>query len=113
MTTTAPDTAGHHAFTAALAARDIDALVDTLAPDAVLHSAITNTPFEGREVLADLYRSLFDAFEELRVTDRFQNGDTHAFFWEGRIDGRFVAGRTGSGSMTPARCARSRSSAGR
>jgi hypothetical protein len=84
-------TNGHHAFTAALAARDIDALVDTLAPEAVLHSAI-NTPFEGREVLADVYSSLFEAFEELRVTDQFQGGDTHAFFWEGRIDGRFVAG---------------------
>ena len=87
MTTAAP-----HVFTAALAARDIDALVGTLAPDAVLHSAITNTPFEGRQVLADIYSSLFDGFEELRVTDQFQNGDTHVFFWEGRIDGRFVAG---------------------
>ena len=58
----------------------------------MLHSPITNTPFEGREVLADLYSSLFEAFEEVRVTDQFQNGDTHAFFWEGRIDGRFVAG---------------------
>ena len=92
MSTTHPTETGDHAFTAALAARDIDALVGTLAPDAVLHSAITNTPFEGREVLADVYGSLFEAFEELRVTDRFQDGDTHAFFWEGRIDGRFVAG---------------------
>jgi hypothetical protein len=93
MTTTAPDsTAGHHAFTAALAARDIGALVDTLAPDVVLHSPITNTLFEGREVLTDLYSSLFDAFEELRVTDQFQSGGTHALFWEGHIDGRFVAG---------------------
>ena len=92
MTTTAPDTTGHHAFTAALAARDIDALVGTLAPDAVLHSAITSTPFEGREVVADVYRSVFEAFEDLHVTDQFQGGNTHAFFWEGRIDGRFVAG---------------------
>jgi hypothetical protein len=93
MTTTAADTAAaHHAFTNALAARDIDALVGTLAPDAVLYSAITSTPFEGREVIADVYRSLFDGFEDLRVTDQFQNGDTHVFFWEGTIDGRFVAG---------------------
>ena len=93
MTATTPDaTAGHHAFAAALAARDIDALVDTLAPGVVLHSPITNTLFEGREVLADLYSSLFDAFDELQVTDQFQDGNTHAFFWEGRIDGRFVAG---------------------
>ena len=92
MTTTQPTETRDHPFTAALAARDIDALVSTLAPDAVLYSAITNTPFEGREVLADVYSSLFDAFEELRVTDQFQNGTTHVFFWEGRIDARFVAG---------------------
>ena len=35
---------------------------------------------------------MFDGFEDLRVTDRFQTGDIHAFFWEGRMDGRFVAG---------------------
>ena len=85
-------TTGYHDFTAAVAARDIDALVASLAPDAVLHSAVTDTPFEGRELLADLYASLFESFEELRVTDEFQSGDTHAFFWEGRIEGRYVAG---------------------
>ena len=93
MATAAPDpTAAHHPFTAALAARDIDALVDALAPDAVLHSAITATPFEGREVVTDVYASVFDAFEEFRVTEEFRNDDTHVFFWEGRIDGRYVAG---------------------
>jgi ketosteroid isomerase-like protein len=93
MTTTASGTAaGQHPFTAALAARNLDALLDTLAPDAVLHSAVTGTPFEGRDVLSDIYASLFEAFEELRVTDEFSNGDTHVFFWEGRIEGRYVAG---------------------
>lgn len=94
MTQTQPaDTSpGYHAFTAAVAGRDLDALVASLAPDVVLHSAVMSTPFEGREVLSDLYASLFESFEELRVTDEFQSGDTHAFFWEGRIDGRYVAG---------------------
>ena len=92
MTSTQPAEAGYHAFAAAVAARDVDALIDTLSPGVVLHSPITNTPFEGREVLADLYRSLFESFEELHVVDEFENGDTHAFFWEGRIEGRYVAG---------------------
>jgi hypothetical protein len=93
MTATQPDAeARPHPFTAALADRDIDALVEALAPNAVLHSAITNTPFEGREVLRDVYSSLFDAFEDLRVTERFRDGDTEVFFWEGRMDGRYVAG---------------------
>ena len=92
MTTAPIPTAGYHAFTAAVAARDLDALVGALSPDVVLHSAVTTAPFEGREVLRDLYASLFESFEQLRVVDEFQDGDTHAFFWEGRIGGRFVAG---------------------
>ncbi len=92
MTTGPPAATAPHAFTAALAARDIDALVDALAPDAVLYSAVTAAPFEGRDVLADLYASLFESFEHLSVVDEFQSGSTHAFFWEGRIDGRYVAG---------------------
>ncbi len=81
-----------HAFTAAIAARDANGLIDTLAPDVVLHSAVTDTPFVGREVVADTYRSVLESFEELRIVDEFEGGDTHAFFWEGRMEGRFVAG---------------------
>jgi|SRR5215211_372031 len=81
-----------HPFPAAMAARDPIALIDTLAPDVVLHSAVTTAPFEGREVVADTYRSVLESFEELRIVDEFESGDTHAFFWEGRMGGRFVAG---------------------
>ena len=81
-----------HAFPAAIAARDVNGLIDTLAPDVVLYSAVTGTPFEGREVVADTYRSVLESFEELRIVDEFDSGDTHAFFWEGRMEGRFVAG---------------------
>jgi ketosteroid isomerase-like protein len=85
-------TEGRHAFTAGMAARDIDAVVDSLAPDVVLHSAVARSPFEGKDVVADVYRSVLEAFEELRIVDEFQSGDTHSFWWEGRMDGRFVAG---------------------
>ena len=81
-----------HAFTAAIAAGDVNGLIDTLAPDVVLHSAVTDSPFLGREVVADTYRSVLESFEELRVVDEFENGDTHAFFWEGRMEGRYVSG---------------------
>jgi hypothetical protein len=81
-----------HAFPAAIAARDVDALIDTLTPDVVLYSAVAGTPFVGREVVADTYRSVLESFEELRIVDEFEAGETHAFFWEGRMEGRFVAG---------------------
>ncbi len=81
-----------HAFIAGIAARDSGAVIDTLAPDVVLHSAVTAVPFEGRDLVADTYRSVLEAFEELRVVDEFESGDTHAFFWDGRMGGRPVTG---------------------
>jgi len=81
-----------HPFTQAIAARDPEALIATLAPDVVLYSAVTKTPFEGRDVVADTYHSVLESFEHVRVVDEFENGDTHSFWWEGSIDGRYVAG---------------------
>jgi hypothetical protein len=81
-----------HAFTAAIAARDAGALIDTLTPDVTLYSAVTEVPFEGRDLVADTYRSVLESFDELRVVEEFQSGDTHAFFWEGRMGGRPVWG---------------------
>ena len=81
-----------HPFASAIATRNLDGLVETLAPDVVLHSAVTASPFEGKDTVTDLYASVLEAFEEVRVVDEFRTGDTVAFFWEGRIDGRFVAG---------------------
>ncbi len=81
-----------HPFPAAIAARDHTALVETLAPDVVLHSAVTAAPFEGRDTVAEVYASVIDSFEHVEVVDEFAMGDTHAFFWRGRIEGRFVEG---------------------
>jgi SnoaL-like domain len=88
----APPATPQHPFTAAIAARDVDALARTLAPEPILYSAVAQAPFEGREELVDLYTAVLGSFEELRIVDEFQSGDTHAFFWEGRIGGRYVAG---------------------
>jgi hypothetical protein len=87
-----PQATRRHPFPAAIAARDHAALVETLAPDVVLHPAITSTAFEGRETVGEVYASVIDSFEEVEVVDEFASGDTHAFFWRGRIEGRFVEG---------------------
>jgi hypothetical protein len=93
MTTTRPAShSGADVFTAALAARDIDALGGSLAEHVVAHSAITGIPFQGRETVVDLYSSLFDALVDMRVTDSFREGDTHVFFWEAHIGNRYVEG---------------------
>jgi hypothetical protein len=87
-----PRTAPRHPFAAAIVSRDHAALLATLAPDVVLYSAVTATPFEGRDTVGELYASVIDSFERIEVIDEFSTGDAYAFFWQGRIEGRFVEG---------------------
>ena len=84
--------AERHPFSAAIEARDHAALVATLAADVVLHSAVAGEPFAGKEVVGELYASVIDSFDQLEVVDDFSSDDTYAFFWRGRIEGRFVEG---------------------
>lgn len=81
-----------HPFAAALERRDHGALVETLASDVVLYSAVTSAVFEGRETVAELYASVIDSFEQVEIVDEFSGDSSLAFFWRGRIDGRFVEG---------------------
>jgi hypothetical protein len=99
-----------HTFTAAVAARDIDAVAGALAPDAVLHSPITNTPFEGREVISDLYQSLFaqvvsGAREEARQPGQGPVDDSPpaggaAAWWRGSCESPLCRSHRCSGSWT-------------
>jgi SnoaL-like domain len=91
-TSETPEATRRHPFPAAIAARDHSALVDTLASDVVLHSAVTQSPFEGRETVGQVYRSVLESFDEVELVDELSSGDTHAFWWRGRIEGRFVEG---------------------
>jgi len=81
-----------HAFAAAISARDHAALVETLAEDVVLHSAVTASPFVGKETVGELYASVIESFEHVEVVDDFSTDQTYAFFWRGQIEGRFVEG---------------------
>jgi hypothetical protein len=87
-----PQATRRHPFAAAIEAGDHTALVDTLAPDVVLHSAVTLTTFDGRETVGELYASVIESFEELKVVDDFPGDGAYAFFWRGRMEGRFVEG---------------------
>ena len=87
-----PQATHRHPFTAAIVARDHAALMDTLAPDVVLHPAVTRTTFDGRETVGEVYAAVIDSFEKLEIVEELSSGDTHAFFWRGQIDGRFVEG---------------------
>jgi SnoaL-like protein len=49
-----------HPLRQAVEARDIDAIIDTFAADVVLHSPLISAPFEGREEVALVFRTLAD-----------------------------------------------------
>jgi hypothetical protein len=81
-----------HPFPAAISRLDHGSLVETLASDVVLHPAVAETPFEGRETVAELYASVIESFDYVEIVDEFQGEGTYAFFWRGRMEGRFVEG---------------------
>ena len=64
------------AYRAAFTARDHAALVDMFAPDIVFRSAVTDTPFEGREEVAELYRVVLEVLRDIEFTDELGDGDT-------------------------------------
>ena|SRR5947209_8105756 len=90
--TSVADKIAEHPFKTAWRTRDIYSWTDALAPDVVAHSPLLKAPFKGRETVAALYRVFFAEFGELRVTDEFGDGHTHAFFWRADVKGRVVEG---------------------
>lgn len=80
------------AYRAAFTACDHAALVDMFSPDIVFRSAVTDTPFEGREEVAELYRVVLEVLRDVEFTDELGDGDTQALFWRGRLQGRDVEG---------------------
>jgi hypothetical protein len=60
----------------ALERRDLDALMDTFAPDATLRSPITSSfRFVGREQLRPLYEGVFQVISDFRVTQEITGAD--------------------------------------
>jgi SnoaL-like domain len=83
------------AFQRAIEARDHDALRAALAPDVVFHSPIRYTPFTGRDDVADILRipaQVFAFHDSFRYTSVLGEGQEHALFFEGEIDGRLIQG---------------------
>jgi hypothetical protein len=81
-----------HPFRSAWETRDLDAWMDALTPDVVLHSPVIRTPFVGREAAAELYGVLFETLGRVELTHEFTSGDTHAFFWLADAAGTRIEG---------------------
>jgi hypothetical protein len=84
-----------HPFRRAIEARDLDAMIETLAPDVVFHSPLISETFEGRDQVAELFRVLSQQVlfgGDVRYTTELTDGDTTVLVFSVAVRGRRVEG---------------------
>ena len=76
---------------AAMEARDLDAAVDSFAPDAVLRSPFTaGLAFTGREQIRAVIAVILDAFSDLRYTDEVRSENAAVLVSSARVGGQDI-----------------------
>ena len=81
-----------HAFRTAVENGDFDAAVDLLAEDVVFRSPAVFKPYEGRETVGTILRTVGRVFEDFRYTDELAGDGVHALIFEARVGDRQVQG---------------------
>src|SRR3712207_5435473 len=81
-----------HPFRAAVDAKDLTALVETLSPDVVFHSPVTFRPFEGRDAVGTVLAAVLEVFEGFRYTEELHGDDSLALVFEAVVGERDVQG---------------------
>jgi hypothetical protein len=84
-----------HPLRQAVEARDIDAVIDTFAPDVVLHSPLISEHFEGREDVGFLFRTLAPDYlfgDDFEYTAELAEGDLVVLAFRGTLRGTEVEG---------------------
>jgi hypothetical protein len=90
---TSVDGASPHPFRLAAERDDVDALVDTLAPDVVLHSPVTFAPYVGKETVGGLVRLVSEALEGWRCVTELQRSEADiALVFRARVGAREIEG---------------------
>jgi hypothetical protein len=76
---------------AAMEARDLGAVVDAFAPDAVIHSPLTGRlTFRGHGQIRAVMEVILDVFDELRYTDELHSGDSAVLLASARVGGKDI-----------------------
>jgi hypothetical protein len=81
-----------HPLRVAFEARDLAAMVETLAPDVVFRSPVISSSFHGREEVRELFRIVLEEFEDFEYTDEVAGDGIRALFFSARVRGRAVQG---------------------
>jgi hypothetical protein len=79
-------------FRAAVEARDLVAMIDTLAPDVVFNSPVAFEPFEGRDTVGKVLEAVLNTLEDFRYTDELDGDDLHALVFRARVGDKQVEG---------------------
>jgi hypothetical protein len=79
-------------FRTAIEARDLVAMIDSLAADVVFNSPVAFKPFEGREAVGKVLEAVFNTFEDFRYTDELDGDGVHALVFRARVGDKQVEG---------------------
>jgi SnoaL-like domain len=79
-------------FRAAVEARDLVAMIDTLADDVVFNSPVAFKPFEGRETVGKVLEAVFNTFEDFRYTDELDGDGVHALVFRAHVGDKQLEG---------------------
>jgi ketosteroid isomerase-like protein len=88
-------TEARHPLRVAVESRDLDALIDSFAPDVVLHSPLISATFEGRDEVGFVFRALAPEYlfrDDFHYTAELAEGDTVVLAFRGILRGQDVEG---------------------
>jgi hypothetical protein len=81
-----------HPFRIAVEDADLDAAVALLADDVVFRSPAVFKPYEGRDTVGTILRTVFGVFEDFRYTDELAGEHVHGLLFEARVGDRRLQG---------------------
>jgi hypothetical protein len=82
----------HHPFREAVERADLDAAVALLAEGVVFRSPAVFKPYEGRETVATILRTVFGVFEDFHYTDELDGDGVHGLLFDARVGERSLQG---------------------
>jgi hypothetical protein len=80
------------AFRTAVERGDWDAAVALLADDVVFRSPAVHRPYQGKDAVARLLRTVATVFEDFSYTDQLTNGNRTVLFFRARVGDRELEG---------------------
>jgi hypothetical protein len=81
-----------HPFREAVEARDLNAVIATLAPDVVFRSPVVFKPYEGRELVSHMLSLAIEVFDDFEYVDELHGDDTVGLVFKARVGDKQIDG---------------------